>query len=154
MGLKVKRGKTEIYWWAIQAPSETDRVHWCGDAICIHPPVFRYLGHTLAHSEWTSQAQYMFLDECLPQNTWEAMVLVNTVLTPRWTYQTMLIPGDKIFKTADQLSKEFVTKCKGLEAVQHTTEIPAPGKEGCMGLYQMFWSFLNPVCDRHAAITP
>jgi len=89
----------------------------------------------------------MFLDEvqadltryeCLPLNAWERIELINTVLTPRWTYRAMLIPDDKIFKKVDQLSKEFVTKCKGVVAVRHATKNSAPVKAGGVGLCQMF----------------
>ena len=150
LGLKTNRAKTEIYLWGQKAPEAAEKLEWLGDEIWIRPPVFRYLGHTLAHPEWTTEAQQLFPDgvhadltryEDLPLNAWERVELINSVLMPRWSYKVMLIPHDAIFRQVDKMCKEWVTKCKGMETVRHTSKLSTPIKEGGMGLYQLFWSF-------------
>ena len=116
----------------------------------MQPPIFKYLGHTMAHPEWVKQAHAIFMEQAqaelagyerLPLNAWERVELINTVLTPRWTYRLLLIPSDFIYKQLDKLSKDFVTQCKGLEKGRHSTKMTTPVTEGGMGLYQQFWAF-------------
>ena len=75
------------------------------------PPVRRYLGHTVAHPGWTTEAQQLFLDavhadsaryENLPPNAWERVALINSALVPRWSYKVMLIPHDASFRRVDE----------------------------------------------------
>ena len=41
----------------------------------------------------------------------------------------------------DNVCKKWVTKCKGMETVLHTSKLSTPIKEAGMGPYQLFWSF-------------
>jgi len=116
-----------MYRW--DATHSKDHVEWEADTIVIQPPIFKYVGHAMAHPERVKVAQNIFLNEAraqpkdyerLPSNAWEQVQLVNTVLTPKWTYRLLLIPNDAIFKELDKFTKEFVTQCKGLERVRHT----------------------------------
>ena len=68
------------------------------------------------------------------------MELINTVLTPRWTYRLLLISSDFKYKQLDKLSQDFVTQCKGLEKGRHSTKMTTPVTEQGMGLYQQFWA--------------
>ena len=121
LGLKVNRSKTEIFVWDQEAL--IDHIQWAGDRIRVQPPIFKYLGHVLAHPSWVHKAHNNFLEEArvdlaayerLPLNAWERVELVYTVLNPRWTYRMLLIPNDITFKQLDKLTKEFVTNCKGV----------------------------------------
>uniref|UniRef100_A0A7S1I1G4 Uncharacterized protein n=1 Tax=Eutreptiella gymnastica TaxID=73025 RepID=A0A7S1I1G4_9EUGL len=115
----------------------TDHVDWAGDRVLEQPPIFKYLGHTLAHLSWVHKAHNNFLEEDrtelaayerLPLNTWERVELVNTVLTPRWTYRMLLIPNNITYTQLDKLTKEFVTNCKGGGKNWHTTKMSTPVK--------------------------
>ena len=145
LGLKVNRSKTEVYLWDHSIPK--DHIKWEGDTIPVQPPIFKYLGHIMAHPEWVKKAQENILDEQLagyerlPLNAWERVELVNSVLTSQWTYRLLLIPSDIVFKELDKLTKDFVVKCKGLERGRHSTKMSTPVQEGGMGLYQQFWAF-------------
>ena len=68
------------------------------------------------------------------------MELINTVLTPRWTYRLLLISSDFKYKQLDKLSQDFVTQCKGLEEGRHSTKMTTPVTEQGMALYQQFWA--------------
>ena len=104
----------------------------------------------MAHPKWVKQAHAIFMEQAqaklagyerLPLNAWQMVELINTVLTPQWTYRRLLIPRDVIYKQLDKLSKDFVTQCKRLEKGRHSTKLPTPVTKGGMGLYQQFWAF-------------
>ena len=106
--------------------------------------------HTMAHPEWTTAAQQLFLDAVradltryahLPLNAWERGALVHYVLVPRWASKGMPIPRDAIVRAAAKRCKEWVTKCKGTETVRPTSTLSSPIKEGGRDPYQLLWSF-------------
>jgi len=169
LGLKVNRSKTEIYVWDRRAPK--GHIDCPGDRIPVQPPIFKYLGHTLAHPSWVHKAHNNFLEgaqtelatyERPPLNAWERAGLVNTVLTPRWTHRLLLIPNDITYKQLGKSTKEFVTNYKGLEKICHTTKMSTPVKEGGMGLHQQFRASRKRVVtviqrllrDRHPKCNP
>jgi hypothetical protein len=84
-----------------------------------------------AHNNFLEEARIALAAyERLPLNAWERVELVNTVLSPRWTYRMLLIPNDITFKQLDKLTKEFVSSSKGVEKIRHTTKMSTPVKEG------------------------
>ena len=63
-----------------------------GKDILVRPPIFRYLGHTIAHLSWAQKArdEVMAMVEAnlaryraLPLNVFERVQLLNSVLIPQ-----------------------------------------------------------------------
>ena len=123
----------------------------------MRPPIFRYLGHTIAHPSWAERAR----DEVwakvgsdltryrtLPLNAFERVQLLNSVLIPRWLYHTMFIPHDRMFQHIDKMWLIFVAIAKGLEhnkeniyKAHNVTHINSPVKYGGLGLQQIYWAY-------------
>ena len=51
-------------------------------------------------------ARYQYL----PLNAFERVQLLNTVLIPRWTYRTLFLPNDTMFKAMDPMCLRFVLR--------------------------------------------
>ena len=51
----------------------------------------------------------------LPLNAFERVPLLNTVLIPRWTYRTLFLPNDSMFKAMDAMCLPFVVLGEGME---------------------------------------
>ena len=129
LGFQTNPGKTKVYKWATtplarqksQVPKH-DVLRWNGKDILVRPPIFRYLGHTIAHPSWAQRARDEVLAkvECdltryraLPLNAFERVQLLDSVLIPRWLYHTMFIPHDRMFQHIDKICLEFVAIAKG-----------------------------------------
>ena len=48
-------------------------------------------------------------------NAFERVQLLNTILIPRWTYRTLFLPNDSMFKTMDSMCLRFVLMAEGME---------------------------------------
>ena len=66
LGLKTNPSKTQVYRWAppsrregvAQRESPTrDTITWGDARLLLHPPIFHYLGHHLAHATWEQKAR-------------------------------------------------------------------------------------------------
>ena len=64
LGFQTNPGKTEVYKWALTARARQKRkvpqhdvLRWNGKDILVRPPIFRYLGHTIAHPSWAQRAR-------------------------------------------------------------------------------------------------
>ena len=120
-------------------------------------PIFRYLGHIIAHPSWAQRATDEVLAKAesdltryraLPLNAFERVQLLNSVLIPRWLYHTMFIPHHRMFQHIDKICLEFVAIAKGLEhnkenihKAHNVTHINSPVKYGGLGLQQIYWAY-------------
>ena len=113
-------------------------------------PVFRYLGHLIAHLAHASLARSQIVAEVksdlnrykqLPLNAFERVQLVNSVLMTRWLYHSMFVPHGRMFQKVDQRVKDFVTMAKGIGPKYNTYHVVAAHKKGGPGLHQMFWAY-------------
>ena len=95
----------------------------------MRPPIFRYLGHTIAHPSWAQRARDEVLAKvesdltryrALPLNAFERVQLLNSVLIPRWLYHTMFIPHDRMLQHMDKICLIFVPIAKGLDTTKRT----------------------------------
>ena len=93
-------------------------------------------------------ARYQYL----PLNEFERVQLLKTILIPRWTYRTLFIPNDSMFKATDSMYLRFVLMAKGMELnkvdvhksynVLHVTSPQLPGQNGvanCSGPASSQW---------------
>ena len=87
-----------------------DAVTWGDARLPLQPPIFHYLGHLPAHPTWEQNARDDFVGtaavdlaryQYLPLNAFERVPLLNTSLIPRWTYRTLFLPNDSMFKAMD-----------------------------------------------------
>ena len=117
----------------------------------MRPPIFRYLGHTIAHPSWAQRARDAVFAKvesdltryrALPLNAFERVQLLNFVHIPHWLYHTMFIPHDRMFRHIDKMCLE-----KGLEhnkeniyKAHNVTHINSPLKYGGLGLRQIYWA--------------
>ena len=69
-----------------------DVLRWNGKDILVRPPIFRYVGHVMAHPSWAQRARDEVLAKvesdltryrALPLNALERVQLLNSVLIPR-----------------------------------------------------------------------
>ena len=83
-----------------------DVLRWNHKDILVRAPMFRYLGHIMAHPSWAQRAGDEVLAKvewdltryrALPLNAFEGVQLLNSVLIPHWMYHTMFIPHDRMF---------------------------------------------------------
>ena len=88
-------------------------------------------------------ARYQYL----PLNAFERVQLLNTVLIPRWTYRTLFLPNDSMFKTMDSMCLRFVLMAEGMELNKvdvhksyNVLHVTSPHRLGGMGLHQLFWA--------------
>ena len=64
LGFQTNPGKTQVYRWSLtprsrhcrQAPHH-DTLRWTGKDVLVQPPIFRYLGNTIAHQSWSQKAR-------------------------------------------------------------------------------------------------
>ena len=123
----------------------------------MRPPIFRHLGHIMAHPSWARRARDEVLAKvesdltwyrALPLNAFERVQLLNSVLIPRWLYHTMFISHDCMFQHIDKICLEFAAIAKGLEhnreniyKAHNVTHISAPVKYGGLGVKQIYWVY-------------
>ena len=88
-------------------------------------------------------ARYQYL----PPNAFERVQLLNTVLIPRWTYRTLFLPNDSIFKAMGAMCLRFVLMAGGMELNDvdvhksyNVLHVTSPHRLGGMGLHQLFWA--------------
>ena len=88
-------------------------------------------------------ARYQYL----PLNAFERVQLLNTVLIPQWTYCTLFLPNDSMFKTMDSMCLRFVLMAEGMELNKvdvhksyNVLHVTSPHRLGGMGLHQLFWA--------------
>ena len=88
-------------------------------------------------------ARYQYL----PLNAFERVQLLNTILIPRWTYRTLFLPNDSIFKAMDSMCLRFVLMAEGMELNKvdvhksyNVLHVISPHRLGGMGLHQLFWA--------------
>ena len=165
LGLKTNPSKTHVYRWAPPsrrqgvAPRESptrDTITWGDARLPLQPPIFHYLGHLLAHPTWEQKARDDFVGtaaadlaryQYLPLNAFERVQLLNTVLIPRWTYRTLFLPHNSMFKTMDSMCLRFVLMAEGMELNKvdvhksyNVLHVTSPHRLGGMGLHQLFWA--------------
>ena len=96
-------------------------LQWNGKDIPVRPPIFRYLGHIMAHPSWAQRARDEVLAKvesdltryrALPLDAFERVQLLNSVLIPRWLYHTMFIPHDRMFQHIDKICLKICCYCK------------------------------------------
>ena len=164
LGFQTNSGKMEVYKWARTPPTTQKRqvplhnvLRWNGKDILVCPPIFRYLGHIIAHSSWAQRVRDEVLAKvesdliryrALPLNAFERVQLLNSVLIPRWLYHTLFIPHDRMFQHIDKICLEFVAIAKGLEhnkenvyKAHNVIHINSPIKYGRLGLRQIYWAY-------------
>ena len=162
LGFQTNPGKIEVYKWATTRRVRQKRqvpqhnvLRWNGKDTLVRPPIFRYLGHIMAHPSWAQRAKDEVLAKvefdltryrALPLNAFEWVQLLNSVLIPRWLYHTMFIPRDRMFQHIDKICLEFVAIAKGLEhnkeniyKAHNVIHINSPVKYGGLGLQQICW---------------
>ena len=98
-------------------------------------------------TSWWTAAADLARYQYLPLNAFERGQLLNTILIPWWTYRTLFLPNDSMFKAMDSLCLRFVLMAEGMELnkvdvhksynVRHVT---SPHRLGGMGLHQLFWA--------------
>ena len=73
------------------------------------------------------------------------MQLLNTILIPRWTYRTLFLPNDSMFKAMDAMCLRFMLMAEGMELnnidihkLYNVLHITSPHRLGGMGLHQLF----------------
>ena len=69
---------------------------------------------------------------------------VNAILIPRWTYRTLLLPNDSMFKAMDSMCLRFVLMAEGMELNKvdvhksyNVLHVTSPHRLGGMGLHQL-----------------
>ena len=103
----------------------------------------------------------------MPLNAFERVQLLNTVLIPRWTYRTLFLPNDSMFKTMDSMCSRFVLMAEGMELNKvnvhksyNVLHVTSPHRLGGMGLHQRFRAHMacfttmvqNTLCSRPGSI--
>ena len=88
-------------------------------------------------------ARYQYL----PLNAFERVQLLNTVLVPRWTYRTLILSNDSMFKAMDSMCLRFVLMAEGMEPNKvdvhksyNVLHANSPYRMGGMALHQLFWA--------------
>ena len=151
-----------------------DAITWGDARLPLQPPIFHYIGHLLAHPSWEQKerddfvgtavadlARYQYLPLnafegyacpetwclCALVNAFERVQLLNTVLIPRWTYRTLFLPNNSMFKTMDSMCLRFVLMAQGMELNKvdvhksyNVLHVTSPHRLGGMGLHQLFWA--------------
>ena len=86
-------------------------------------------------------ARYQYL----PLNAFERVQLLNTILIPRWTYRTLFLPKDSMFKAMDSMCLRLVLMAEGMELNKvdvhksyNVLHVTSPHRLGGMGLHQLF----------------
>ena len=163
-GLKRNLSKTQVYRWALpsrpqgvvrrESPTR-DAVTWSDARLLLQPPIFHYLGHVLAHPTREQKARDDFPGtaacglayQCLPLNAFKRVQLLNTVLIPWWTYRTLFLPNDSMFKAMDSMCLQFMLMAEGMELNKanihksyNILHVTSPHHLGGMGLHQLFWA--------------
>ena len=89
----------------------------------------------------TDLARYQYL----PLNAFERVQLLNTIVIPRWTYRTLFLPNDSMFKAMDSMCLRFVLMAEGMELNKvdvhksyNVLHVSSPHRLGGMGLHQLF----------------
>ena len=149
LGLKTNPSKTHVYRWAPPSRREAvarresptrGAITWGDARLRLQPPIFHYLGHLLAHPTWEQKARDDFVGttapdlaryQYLPLNAFQRVQLLNTVLIPRWTYRTLFLPNDSMFKAMDSMCLRFVLMAEGMTSIRstftnHTTSSMSP----------------------------
>ena len=148
LGFRINHSKTEIYRWAPRHKCAS--ITWEGNRIKILAPVFKYLGHHLAHPNFLGRAQTELMSQVtsdlsryqhLPLDAFERAQLLSLVLFPKWCYRSLFIPHDRMFYDIDQKARNFVTAAKGIEPRHNVTHITDPVNEGGLGLHQIYWTY-------------
>ena len=146
--LQVNPGKTELFHWA--AKPQSARVICNGHHLKARSPVFRSLGHMIAHPAHASLARSHIPVEVknglnrykqLPLNAFERVQLVNSVLIPKWLYQAMFVPHDRMFHKIDQRVRDILTAAKGVEPKYNVSHVTAFHKYGGLRLHQIYWAY-------------
>ena len=88
-------------------------------------------------------ARYQYL----PLNAFERVLLLNTILIPRWTYRTLFLPNNSMFKAMDAMCLRFGLMAEGTELNKieihnsyNVLHVTSPHCLGGMGLHQTFWA--------------
>ena len=83
----------------------------------------------------------------LPLNACEWVRLLNTVLISFWTYRTLFLPNDSMFKAMDSMCLRFVLMAEGMELNKvdvhksyNVLHVTSPHRLGGMGLHQLFYA--------------
>ena len=165
LGLKTNPSKTQVYLWAPpsrrqgvarrESPTR-DTITWGDARLPLQPPIFHYLGHLVAHPTWEQKARDDFVGtaaadlaryQYLPLNAFERVQLLSTILIPRWTYRTLFLPNDSMFKAMDSMCLRFVLMAEGMELNKvdvhksyNVLHVTSPHRLGGMGLHQLFWA--------------
>ena len=130
LDFRINHSKTEIYRWAPHHKCAS--ITWQGNRIKILAPVFKYLGHHLAHPNFLGRAQTELMSQVtsdlsryqhLPLDAFERAQLLSLVLFPKWCYTSLFIPHDRMFYDIDQKARIFVTAAKGIEPRHNVTHI-------------------------------
>ena len=112
---KINHTKTEIIHWAPH--HRKHQVQWAGHTITTSPPLFKYLGHLIAHPSMLTSAgaDIHHTVQCelaryrmLPLDTFERTQLLSSVFMPRWVYRSLFVVSDRLLHDIDMLARQFV----------------------------------------------
>ena len=148
LGFKINHSKTEVIHWAPRYRKH--QVHWAGHTITASPPLFKCLGHLIAHPTMlqSARADIQHTVQCdlaryrtLPLDAFERTQLLSSVLMPRWVYRSLFVASDHLLHDIDMMAREFVTTAKGVERRHHLLHLTDPVCQGGTGLHQMYRAF-------------